>query len=671
MDTSILKRTETVLGRGYTIGAILFWAIVIYYAYTQHWPRAQYGVIFLGAVLILFVLSEIRETVASRIDEIDHTAEWEESTEKSWIHIPLLLIAAVGVVVATAYFYTEFNTLNELRVGFAYDHEYQLAYIFTAALLYLTWKAYGTLFFFVVFSGLLYGYFGNLVPGILGHGGFSIDRLMLILVLDFEGFYGFLNRLMAAWIALFLLYAGLLEAYGAFDLIQRVAARIGTFAKSGVAQTAVIGSAIIGSLNGSPTANAGMTGSFTIPLMIRNDVKPSNAAGIETVASTTGMVLPPVMGAAAFVMASLLGISYVDVIIAGLLPATIMVISIVIGVHYMVLDDIAPDASGSAFDERLPMGEKLTEGLKFGIPFAILIWALGIAQYTVMTAALYTSVAMFITGTSFPIIRELLTTQNGNKVLEQAKRSFDETITGFRRGAAITAPVAIVLASINGFIDVLITTGVPDLLAIGLMGFSGGILIIAALLAMGICILLGLGMPATAAYTVVALLIAPTIISEFGMPDLAAHYFVFYAAILSGMIPPVAITALVASSVAGANFWYTCRDAIKVAAPLFVLPFSFLFHPTIVVGGLTVQSLFTSAIVLVGATSMIYGLNYNFPYEVRKNFPLRASFVVFGVLIMIYPSLLIQAAVILVVVSLAALNLWKHPERNMRLPRSD
>ncbi len=638
---------DRALSKTYTLLALVLWGTVIYYAYTQQWPRARFGVLFLGLVLLLFAVSETRT----------------ELEQDRYIHLPFLAIAALITVVVTVYFYTNFTELNQVRVGFAEDHEYWLALAFVLTILYLTWRAYGMLLLCVVLSGIVYGYVGNYAPGILSHGGFSYNRLMMILVLEFEGFYGFLNQLMAAWIALFLLYAGLLERYGAFDLIQRAASRVSKYLSSGVAQTAVIASAIIGSLNGSPTANAGMTGSFTIPFMMKNGVKPSKAAGIETVASTTGMVLPPVMGAAAFVMASILGISYLDVILAGLLPAIIMIFSIAIAVHYTTAKEIDAVKDDFLFEERLPTHKKVTEGLKFGIPFAMLIWALGIAQYTVMTAALYTSVLMFVTGFSFPVIGKAYAERSSEAVATQLNASARQTLDGFRRAAVITVPVAIILASINGFIDVLTTTGVPDLISLTLMSLSGGVFIIAALIAMLICIILGLGMPATAAYTIVALLVAPAIISEFGVADLAAHYFVFYATILSGMIPPVAITAMVASGIANTSFWRTCYDAIKIAAPLFVLPFTFLYHPEIVVGGLTAGSLFTFAIVLVGATVLAYGMNYRFPYQQKTNYLIRALLVVTGIVVMAHPSMLIQGAAMVLGLGVGGLAVLKSPDR--------
>jgi len=340
-----------------------------------------------------------------------------------------------------------------------------------------------------------------------------------------DGFYGFLTRLVAAWIALFLLYAGLLKAYGAFDLILRLAVRSAKYVDSGIAQTAVVASAVIGSVNGSQTANAGMTGSFTIPLMKENGIKPETAGGIEAVASTSGQVLPPVMGAGAFIMASLItGITYVDVIIAGLIPAAILVVSITIAVHYVAAPQIENPEMDGLIGEAMDRRTMVLESVKYGVPLLILIYILGVLQYTVMTAALYTAVSMIAFGIGIPQIQATL---DGESNTEALFGTLEQTIDGFREGVIVVAPVTIILAAINGVVDILMATGVPTAISLTLLDLSGGIPIIAFVLAMIICIILGLGMPTTAAYTVVALLVAPTLISQFLVPELAAHFFVF------------------------------------------------------------------------------------------------------------------------------------------------
>ncbi|REA02398.1 C4-dicarboxylate ABC transporter permease [Haloferax sp. Atlit-6N] len=615
------------MGGTLTLAALALWALVIFYAYTVSMPRAQYGVLFIAGAIGVYILNELEDVIADR----------------DYLDAALLLGSLVITIAITVYVNLHFRELYIDRVGYAFPHEYALAAAFLAAIVYLSWRSFGLTFLSILVGALLYGYFGDLIPGILGHSGLSYSRLLLLLALDITGFYGFLTQLVAAWIALFLLYAGLLESYGAFDLIFRGAVRTSKYIDSGVAQTAVVASAVIGSINGSQTANAGMTGSFTIPMMKENGIKPSTAGGIEAVASTTGQVLPPVMGAGAFIMASLLGISYVTVITAGLIPAMIMMVCIILAVHYIAsnqLDSIDVDAVLDELEDRTRR-DTLVDTVKFIIPFGVLVYTLGVIQLTVMTSALYTAVTMLITGITFPVFQAAYESRS---VTAATRETLSDTVAGFRRGAIITAPIAIILAAINGVVDILMTTGVPGILTLSMMDISGGIMLVAVLISMVICILLGLGMPTTAAYTVVALLVAPTLVSRFLVPDLAAHFFVFYGAILSGLTPPIATCAAVAAGIANADFVETCYEAIKVAAPLFVLPFSFIYHPVIVSGVLSGGAVFTGLLILLGGISIIHGINYRFGYSKWAQLGTRVAFFVVGVLTMVYPNSTVQYA---------------------------
>jgi TRAP transporter 4TM/12TM fusion protein len=488
-------------------------------------------------------------------------------------------------------------------------------------------------------------------------------------VTDLYGFYGSLTQITASWIAPFLLYAGLLFAYGAFDLILRVAIVAAKYIESGVAQTAVLASAVIGSINGSYTANAAMTGSFTIPTMQESGMDGHRAAGIEAVASTSGQVLPPVMGASAFVMASYLGVPYLDIIAAGLVPAAILVISIVIAVHYTAISDSSSQDMefSEFFDETLSNKQKLFETVRFGIPFGILIYLLGIAQFTVMTSALYTVVAMTITGVLMPPIQRLVDGTNtgpGSELLTQLR----DTVHGFRRGAIILAPIAIILVVISGVVNIFGTTGVPAKIALLLINISGGVLLFAVLLGMLVAILMGVGMPTVAAYVVVAILIVPTFVSDFGVSQITAHYTMFYAAILAGITPPVATAAVVAAGIAEANFWKTCGAAIKIAAPLFVLPIAFVYNPGLIAISVGVGTLSIGLLVLLGAVTMIYGLNYPFQMRPGRVIGVRSLLTALGVVVMVYPSTVLKIAGIAIFVGIFSAE--KVLMRDLRLPFS-
>ena len=655
-----------------TVGSLVFWTIVALYAYNElellgGTARAKYGIAFLGGILLLYIVNEF-VTIFADGNPFDGDGDLQ-STATEYLGSILLIVSGLIVLATTVYMFTHFDSMYAEGRGTATTFQLALGAAFTLSMIYLTWRSFGITFLVVLLAGIGYGLFGEAIPGILGHGGITPERMLRVLVLEVEGFFGSLNRLVAAWIALFLLYAGLLKAYGAFDLILRIAVRSAKYVSSGVAQTAVLASAVIGSVNGSQTANAGMTGSFTIPMMKENGIKPSTAGGIEAVASTSGQVLPPVMGAAAFIMANLItlpGVSYIDIVIAGLIPAVILVVSITVAVHYVAAPQLDNPTMDGFFEEKKPVGEFIYDGVKFLIPLFVLIYVLGVLGYTVGTAALWTSATMVATGVTFPLAKAAYT---GGDLKAEGIDVLKRTVDGAREGVVVLAPVAIILAAINGVVDILMTTGVPTSISLALLNLSGGVLIIAAVLSMGICILLGLGMPTTAAYTVVALLVAPSLINQFGLTQFSAHFFVFYAAILAGLTPPIATCAAVACGIAGADFWETCKEALKISAPLYVLPFAFVYHPELVSGAFDTASLVAGVLAMLGALAIIHGINFRFPYGRPTTVGARIGFFVLGVVAMVHPSLLFQAGSLVAALGLYALLLTIETETGSTDPQ--
>ena len=603
-----------------TAAALLFWAGVLGWAHTQAISQVRFATAFVGGILTVYALNETRLDIS----------------DGDWIDGAVLIASSVALMTASAFFAINFQDVYLQRQGYALEHEYMLARLVIISLMYLTWREFGNVFLGLIFAVFGYAMYGNLVPGVLGHAGMQQATLLQATVTDLYGFYGSLTQITASWIAPFLLYAGLLFAYGAFDLILRVAIVAAKYIESGIAQTAVLSSAVIGSINGSYTANAAMTGSFTIPTMQEAGMQGHRAAGIEAVASTSGQVLPPVMGASAFVMASYLGVPYLDIVVAGLVPAAILVVSISIAVHYLAISDASSQDMefSEFFDDELSTEKKVFEALRFGVPFALLIYLLGVVQYTVMTSALYTVVAMMVTGTLMPPLQRIVDSSGvgpGGELVTQVKN----TVHGIRRGAIILAPIAIILVVISGVVNLFSTTGIPAKIALLLINISGGVLLFAVLLGMAVAILMGVGMPTVAAYVIVAILIVPTFVSDFGVQPITAHYTMFYAAILAGITPPVATAAVIAAGIAEANFWRTCGAAIRIAAPLFVLPVAFVYNPGLVSMDPGLNTLYVG---LLGAVTIIYGLNYPFKMRPGRKVGTRALLATLGVLVMVYPS---------------------------------
>ena len=519
-----------------------------------------------------------------------------------------------------------------------------MAVLFTMNILYLVFHEYGTLFLLIVSVGIGYGYFGQFLSGTLSHGGLSPRRILQLLALNNTGFFGFLTQLTAAWISLFLLYSAFLEVFGGFDVIFNAAGKADEYVESGVLQAAVISSAIIGSINGSQTANASMTGSITIPLMKRNGVKPEIAAAVESVASTSGQVLPPVMGAGAFVMASLLGIPYSSIIVAGAIPALILVVSVVAAVHIIGKEELDTESSMNiSSGSEKTLVNHIFDSIRLLVPFGILVYTLGILQWTIVTSAFYTAMSMMVLGIVLSSIETMNNSELQVSVADAIYEEIKNAIAGFRSAAHSTAPIAIIMAAIGGVVAILQATGVPGAIALRMVGLTGGVLIVAALLSLVLCIVLGLGMPTVAAYTVVALLVAPTLINSFGVPPLAAHFFVFYAAILAGLTPPIAVVSAVAAGIAEANFLETAYHGMKISISLFLLPFVFIYHPEILISPLSYEGIISVVFALIGSVGVIYSLNSYISLNKPASGFLRISYLIAGLLSMISGDALFQA----------------------------
>ncbi|PSP71944.1 hypothetical protein BRC86_13885 [Halobacteriales archaeon QS_3_64_16] len=229
--------------------------------------------------------------------------------------------------------------------------------------------------------------------------------------------------------------------------------------------------------------------------------------------------------------------------------------------------------------------------------------------------------------------------------------AWDDNLEVGRRGAIILAPIAIILVMISGVVNVFGTTGVPAKIALLLINISGGVSFIAVLLGMAVAIVMGVGMPTVAAYVIVAVLIVPTFVADFGVASITAHYTVFYAAILAGIPPPVATAALVASGIAEANFWRTCGAAIKIAAPLFVLPIAFVYNPALVSMSFGLSTVVAGVLVLMGGITIIYGLNYSFRIGIGRRIGIRVLLSALGVAVMVYPDALVKVGGIAVFVA--------------------
>ncbi len=553
-----------------------------------------------------------------------------------------LFEAALSAVVAV-YLFTAFNRIVYEQLGIYTDLDLFMGLLIILLLLDVCRRVYGPMLSLVGVAGLVYALYGPYFPGILNHNGVQAERLVQGLTVEFgSGVFGVIVEVSGTFIIIFMILAGLLEAYGALEYFVQVGTLIGKRVRSGLAQMTTVASMGMGSVNGSAAANAATTGAFTIPLLKRHGLDRDTAAAYEAVASSGGQIMPPIMGAAAFIMAEITGTSYLKIIVVGFLPALLFYGTVAIGVHLTTvkegltseideeeltdvetvdrdrknaLDRIFGRTTTAVSFGQISVRNLLVEGLALWVPLAVLLYALVVLLYDPLYAGFLSIMsafpAAFVQGIFFRDgygIRDFLV----------------DTMDGLGRGMENAAPIAVSLGVMNIFVGVLNLTGFTQVFASSLVELSGGVLALLLMFAMVAALLFGLGMPTVAAYITAVLLIAPAL-TEAGIDLLAAHFFVFYFAILSALTPPVAIACLVTARVAGGNFWRTAGKSLVLGGPLFVLPYVFVVNDSLLFWSVPATPI-TFVVVGIGLVAVVTAIVNYFSGQLR--IPSRAGLLV-------------------------------------------
>lgn len=564
MAPSNVDRAGTItrsVGTASALVAVGMSLAIIAYAYGGlDLPQRQFANLVLGASVGLYYLIETR----SLLNE-GGLSSWERGKAAAFG-----LLAVTGLSAATYVHVSYWRWLERGRLGLYTDLDLLVGALLIFAVVDITYREYGRLLSGVIVLTILYGYFGALLPGLLAHPGMSPEDMIFRLTINLSGVYSFLLQLGATWIAIFIIFAGLLQGYKGFDYILELGSHVADRTRSGVAQTAVISSMIMGSMLGSSAANVATTGSFTIPLMKDQGIPPRIAAAIESTASTGGQILPPIMGAAAFIMADIIGVQYAKVAIGGIIPALLFYLTVTIGVHYLILKNGWHTSDSATNRDRRSRRALLVHGVQYVVPLVVLVYLLMINQWGPLKSGLYTIAVLLVTrGVGGGLLRsdpvEFLT----------------ETVSGLRLGAENLAPFIALTGSLGIAISIITQTGLSQKIAINMVIIADGVFITTLIIAMFVGLLFGLGMPTPAAYVLVATIVAPALV-ELGVAKLSAHLFLFYFALLSAITPPIAVAVAVAVGIAGADFFSACLETIKLSGGVFLIPFMIIEHPSIV-----------------------------------------------------------------------------------------
>ena len=511
---------------------------------------------------ITFLSTHVGATIAISFLVIGKKARRKNSDSVPFVDV-VLAFAALGCAL---YFALQGRRVSERIEGVdpVFTIDIVVGCVFIALLIEACRRVAGLVLTAIAILFIAFTFAGPSLPNIISHSGLSLARFIDLQVLSTQGIFGTPISASAHLVFYFIVVGAFLERSGAGQLFVDLAYALTARSWGGAGKAAVVSSGLIGTVSGSAVANVLMSGIVTIPLMKRAGFKPNLAGAIEATASTGGQLAPPIMGAAAFILADIVGVSYAQVAFAAVVPAALYYVSLFLLVHfYSRKVGLEPDRNADIRE----YGMRALQRWHLLMPLFLMVYLL-ISHYSIMTVGVYATLA--IIGVAAIDRRTRL-----------GLRAMLEALTGAAKAAS---EVAIPSAVAGIIVGTLVQTGMALQLQRWLLTLAGGSLLLTLLGAMVLTLILGMGMPTAAAYLVSAILVAPAL-QEFGVSALAAHLFVFYFAILSMVTPPVALAGYAAAGLSGGSLWHTGLLAFLVAIPGFLIPYAFVFD-----GGLLMQA---------------------------------------------------------------------------------
>ena len=500
------------------------------------------------------------------------------------------IIATLLGIATCIYVFINYENIR-MQSGLSIGYQYVIGIIITLLILEACRRAIGMALPILAILFILYARYGSYIPGIWGHRGLSIERIFGFLYLTSDGIWSIPLGVSATMVVMFIIFGQFLKEAGVGDFFMDFSQSIAGKMIGGRAQVAVISSALFGTVSGSATANVATTGSFTIPLMKSAGYKPDFAAAVEAVASTGGQIMPPVMGAGAFIMAEMLGVRYFSICKAAIIPAILYFLSVFFCVHFKSLKlGFTKEKSSKKMKEIF---------LKSGyllLPLVVIIYFI-IRGFSPMRSAFYGVIAILIVSIL-------------NKEVRKNPKKF---IHALEWGARSAIGVAIACACAGIVLGIVSMTGLGIKMTTVILGMSKGNIFYALFLAMLGSIILGMGLPTAVAYIIAAIVTCPALI-QLGIVPIAAHMFVFYFAILGTITPPVCLSVYVASGIAQSNWLKTASNAIAMALPGFIIPYIFVINNSMLLIGSIyeiIEVVFTATVGVFVLAAATMGYFYN------------------------------------------------------------
>lgn len=469
----------------------------------------------------------------------------------------------VGGILGAGYFVVIDDNMQD-RLGLIITPDIVFGLILIAVIFVAAQRCVGNAMVIVTLVFIAYGFLGPIFPGFLGHQGLSLKRFINLVCVTSDGIWGTPIYASALYIVLFVILGAVLQETGVGDYLTDLATSAFGKYRGGPAKVAVVASGFFGSISGSPVANVIGTGTFTIPLMKKNGFAPEYAGAVEAAASTGGQIMPPIMGATAFIIAEMLGVPYFEIVTAAVIPAILYYVALMVAVD---MEAMKKGLRGVPVSD-LPKIKDLVKRIYLIAPLVFLVIALGVFQIPIARTGFWTIIITIVIA---------LVDSKVKLTKERWKAMFISAAKG-------VIPVAVACAMAGIISGVIVGSGIGFKLSSSLIDLANGHMIILLVLTMVVCLIMGMGVPTTAAYLVLAILVAPAL-TQMGLNPKAAHLFIFYFGIISAVTPPVALAAYAGAGLAKCSPTKTGYIAFKLAISGFVLPYMFVYNNELLMMG--------------------------------------------------------------------------------------
>jgi len=524
------------------------------------------------------------------------------------------------LALACAAYYVAHNARLASRMAMVDDlpaTDVAVGVLFVLLLLEAARRHIGPALIVLALAFVVYSFAGPWLPGFLAHGGESFGQLVDGQMFTTGGVFGIPTLVSATFIYLFVVFGGVMSHGGLLRFFTDASLAVAGGTRGGAGKVAVISSGLFGTVNGSAIANAVTTGAFTIPLMIRAGYRPAFAAGVEATASMGGQLIPPVMGAAAFIMAETLGVPYATVALAAAIPGVLYFVAVGVMVHFEAARQGLPVLSRADLPR---LGAVLRRDAHLLVGPALLVWFL-VEGRSPLFAGFWALVASLVT----------------SQVRRDTRIGWRQVFRVLVESAGSALPVALACATVGIVVGVVSSTGLGLKLAGGIVGLAQGNMLATLALTMLAALVLGTGLPTSATYIITSIMAAPALVL-LGVPKLVAHMFVFYFGILADLTPPTAISTYATSSIAGADVWKTQWTAMALALSGFIIPFSFAYDPALMMLGASAPHVvFRTAAATLGIVMLGAGL---IGYLRRPTRRWERTLLLVGALLLIFPGAL-------------------------------